>query len=84
MKLCRATGKRRYPVEARAKRVRLTLLRKRNDVKNPHALIAYYCVACLGWHIGHSQIMSAALKVGRASVSANSAATRPMSPAQKK
>lgn len=64
MRLCRATGKRRYPVESRAKRVRLTLLRKRNDTKNPHTLIAYYCTACDGWHVGHSRIIAAALKSG--------------------
>lgn len=61
MKVCRATGKRRYPVESRAKRARMTLLRKRNDKKNPHALVAYYCAACLGWHVGHNRAMEAVL-----------------------
>lgn len=57
-----ACGKRAFRFEARAKRYRLTVLRRHDGRKDPHTLAVYWCERSRAWHVGHSRILRRALK----------------------
>lgn len=53
--------KKAFKHEGRAKRHRLSILRKHDGRKDPHTLAVYYCERGRCWHVGHSRILAEAL-----------------------
>ena len=46
--------KRRYRTEAAA-RLAIRKMKARPDCRRPGTLNAYWCDACLAWHVGHAR-----------------------------